>query len=133
MLEWYDRVWSQCDDNAISELMHPDCVVHGIGVPINGPDDFKNFHHSFLQAFSKPNVEVIEMIETEEVSIGHAIFRAKHLKAETDIEFQFSFSVKWKDGKAVEGRNVVDFTSVLTQIGVLEPNVFVESLLATPA
>ncbi len=128
MLEWYERVWKQNDENAISELMAPNCIVHGLGIPVIGPDQFAEFHDNFIQAFRDPWVEVFELVEADSVTLGHATFRAIHSPTDRNIEFVFSFSVKWVNGQAVEARNVVDFTSMLAQIGAFNPNILVESL-----
>ncbi|MBK1876986.1 ester cyclase [Pelagicoccus mobilis] len=129
MLDWFERVWRRNDINAIAELMAPDCIVHGLGVPVTGPDEFKGFHHTFIQAFGEPSVDVFEIEEIEDKTIGHATFRATHKSSNQAIEFVFSFSVRWQDGKAIEARNVVDFTSMLAQIGAIAPNTLINALL----
>lgn len=128
MLEWYERVWKHNEPEAIAELMAPDCVVHGLGVPVTGPEQFKGFHDSLIQAFSDPSVEVFEMEEIGDKTIGHATFKAQHKPTNQYVEFVFSFSVRWHDGQAIEARNVVDFTGLLTQIGAFNPLTLVESL-----
>lgn len=128
MLEWYERVWKNADESAIEDLLHPDCIIHGIGVPIKGPEEFLAFHRTFLTNYRNPSVEVFEMVESEDTSLGHATFLATHAPSGEPISFVFSFSVKWRHGQAIEGRNVVDFTGLLAQLGALDPAILAETL-----
>jgi len=119
-LEWFERVWNNGDKSAISELLCESCDVQGLNLEEKGPSGFNQFHDAYCNAFGNIRVEVIEMIEEEDVVLGHAKFIGKHRSSGEDIEMLFSYSLQWKEGKAVRARNIVDFTGLLSQIGAID-------------
>jgi ketosteroid isomerase-like protein len=54
--EWYEEVWNKRDLSAITRMMAPDVVVHGLaqgGGALHGPDGFLQFHRAFTQRVSR--------------------------------------------------------------------------------
>ena len=66
-------------------------------------------------------------VEEEGFVIGHAHFTAIHKAAQNNIDIIFSLSIKWKDGQAVEARDVVDYTTMLTQMGLLDQDIMAKA------
>ena len=121
-LDWFERVWNQQDIAAIPELMAEDCIIHGLSLGENGSKAFAQFHAAYCQAFENIHIEVFEVVEEDMKTIGNCRFTALHKGSGKDVEMVFSFSVKWENQKAVEARNVVDFTTMLAQLELFDPS-----------
>ncbi|WOO42795.1 ester cyclase [Rubellicoccus peritrichatus] len=119
-LEWFERVWHNAEVTAISELMCQHCNVKGLDMDSSGPAGFIPLHSAFCSAFESIRIEVLEMIEEEGVVMGHARFIAVHKATERKVDFVFSFSARWKDGRMSEARNVVDYVAMLSQLGLFD-------------
>ena len=125
--EWHQRVWNDRDEDAIYELMDDECVVHGLDLTGPGPKRFVEFHRQYFEVWDPINIDIFEMIEFEDRAIGHATVKGTHIPTGNEIDAVFSISVKWRDGKIVEARNVVDYVTLLTQMGALDKNVMKEA------
>jgi predicted ester cyclase len=124
---WFDEVWNKRRTDAIAEMMAPDAVVHGLGPELRGPSGFKPFHASFCDAFPTLRVELDDLIaEGDRVACrftasvvhgGNGLgFAATNLPA----RFSGMTIARVKDGKIVEGWNVLDQVGMLTQLGVMK-------------
>ena len=119
-LDWFERVWNGSDERAIHELTCPDCEIKGLEMPMAGPDGFVAMHRMFQDAFSDINVEVLDLVEEDGHVAGHAQFHANHRSTDKPVSITFSISVKWRDGRMTEARNVVDYFGLLTSLGLVE-------------
>lgn len=65
--QWFQRVWNERDQNAISELMAADArgLLEG-GQEIIGPDRFREFYTAFTSLFPDLRVEVLDIVEEGE-------------------------------------------------------------------
>ena len=54
-------------------------------------------------------------------TFGNCSFTAVHKSSGKNVEMIFTVYVIWKNQQAVEVRNVVDFTTMLTQLELLDP------------
>ncbi len=128
--EWHDRVWNHLEEAAIFELMDGTCVVHGLDLPEPGPKPFVAFYRNYLKTFSDIHHEIFELVQDGDHVVGHARMTATHIPTGKQVNVPFSISVVWKNGKAVEARNVVDFFSLLTQLGVLQPEIMTKAFVS---
>ncbi|MEM1295808.1 MAG: ester cyclase [Verrucomicrobiota bacterium] len=119
---WIEKVWNQQDENTITELMAEDCNLKGLDIPANGREGFQAFHRAITTSFDDVKVEILEIGVDGDLVFGHCQFTGNHRASGKDVVTHFSMSGKWKDGLLVEGRNVVDFTQMLTQVGELAPD-----------
>lgn len=120
---WFARVWNQQDEAAIHGLMDPDCEVAGLDLSENGPAGFIPFWQTFGRAFHDIAIEIIGIVEEDGEVAGHARFAASHPATGKEIDVIFSFAATWRDGKLVYARNVFDFSAVLMQTDLLDPEV----------
>ena len=121
--EWYDRVWNQSEEAAICELMDCDCKIDGLAVRKQGSEGFTEFYRGFQATFEDMHIEVMEMVEEDGRVFGHAKFTGKHIKSGNPVELIFATSATIQEGKIVEARDVVDFGSLMDQIGAVKlPN-----------
>jgi steroid delta-isomerase-like uncharacterized protein len=123
---WFEEVWNKGRVDAIDEMLTHDCVVHGFGADLHGPDGFKPFHDAYRQAFPDVNITVDEAISEGNIVAarwsgrgthrGHTLgFAATHKAA----EFSGMVFVRVKDGKIAEGWNTFDQFGMLQQLGAV--------------
>ena len=55
---WFQEVWNDRRDEAITELMAPDAVGHMEGGDAHGPEGFRNIRAMFLQALPDLHITV---------------------------------------------------------------------------
>jgi len=127
---WFEEVWNQQREEAIDEIMHEDCIAHGLnnneGEPLRGPEGFKTLFRAFTQAYPDIHVTVEEtVVEGDRIAArctvtgthrGEGIGVAPTQKA---IEFTGLVLIKVQDGKFIEGWNQFDFMNMYQQLGVL--------------
>ncbi|MCZ6671926.1 MAG: ester cyclase [Verrucomicrobia bacterium] len=126
-IEWHNRVWNNRDEDAIYELMDDKCIVHGLDLTEPGPKGFVRFHRQYFEIWDNIQIDIFEMIEDGNLAIGHARVTGIHKPTQNKIDAPFSISVKWQDGKIIEARNVVDYVTLLTQMGALQPEIMVNA------
>ena len=119
--EWFDRVWNRLDLSVVDELMREDCEVLGLGNSVVGRAGFRSVHESFTAAFDQIHVEVIDFVAEGNEVAGHARFSARHRQSGREVDLMFSFYGCYEEGCLRRVRNVVDYTSLMAQMNLLEP------------
>jgi steroid delta-isomerase-like uncharacterized protein len=123
---WFEEVWNKGRVGAIDEMLTEDCVVHGFGDDLRGPEGFKPFHEAYRDAFPDVNITVDEVISEGDIVAarwsgrgthrGHRLgFAATH-KAATLSGMVF---VRVRDGRIAEGWNTFDQFGMLQQLGAV--------------
>lgn len=109
--QWFQRIWGERDESAITELMSPDSVgVHEGGVISRGPEDFRKFFHNFITTFPDMHLEVLDIVAEDGKAVvrwqAHGTHQAEAFGiAATKRLFEFS-GVSWfevRDGQIVGG------------------------------
>jgi len=126
--EWYEEVWNKRDLSAITRMMAPDVVVHGLaqgGGALHGPDGFLQFHRAFTSAFPDLRLHVEDAIEQgDRVAMR---FTATGTHSGDGLGFPATNRpmrvsgmtiARVVDGKFVEGWNVFDALGMMQQLGV---------------
>lgn len=131
-IEWHERVWNLREESAIYELMDETCLISGLILDGPGPAGFIKFHRQYFQLWEDIRIEIIEMLENGDLAIGHANVTGIHKSTGNKINAVFSFSVRWKNGKAIEARNIVDYTTLLFQMGAMDPEVMIKAFTPPP-
>lgn len=93
----------------------------GFGNTVLGRAGFKRVHGSFVEAFEGIGVTWIDLIAEGAEVAGHARFTARHRASGREVDFLFSFSALIEDGRFRRIRQVMDYTSLLDQLQLLEP------------
>jgi steroid delta-isomerase-like uncharacterized protein len=126
VVRWFDEVWNRGRRDAIDEMFAPDGVAHGLGENVRGPEEFKVFHARFRGAFPELRVEIDDLIaEGDKVAYrftASGTHRGDTLGfAATNRSMRFSGMgvARIRDGNIVEGWNVLDQLSMLSQLGVV--------------
>ncbi|MEM7603012.1 MAG: ester cyclase [Verrucomicrobiota bacterium] len=120
-MEWFERLWNQLDLTVVDQWMREDCEVLGLGNTVVGRSGLKQVHESFTSAFDQIHVEVVELVVDGAEVAGHARFAARHRQSEREVDFMFSLYGVFEDGGFRRVRNVVDYTSLMSQLNLLEP------------
>jgi steroid delta-isomerase-like uncharacterized protein len=127
---WFEEVWNQQREDVIDEMLHEDCIAHGLtdegGNTLRGPGGFKTLFHAFLQAYPDLRVKVEETVSEGDRIVARCTVTGTHTGegigvAPTDRTIGFTGLVllKVKDGKFVEAWNQFDFMNMYQQLGVL--------------
>ena len=119
--EWFERVWNQLDLTAVDELMHAQGEILGLGNTVVGRSGFKEVHHSFTASFDQIHVEVVDLVAEGNEVAGHSRFAARHRQSGREVDFMFSLHGLYEDGFLRKVRNVLDYTSLMAQLNLLEP------------
>jgi len=127
---WFEEVWNQKREDVINELMHEDCIAHGLtderGNSLRGPEGFKSLFRAFTQAYPDIHVTVEETVSEGDRVVARCTVTGTHTGggigvAPTQMPVQFTglVLIKVKDGKFIEGWNQFDFMNMYQQLGVL--------------
>jgi steroid delta-isomerase-like uncharacterized protein len=126
VVKWFDEVWNKGRSDAIAEMFDAGGVAHGLGDEIHGPEEFKAFHGKFLEAMPDLRIEVDELIaEGDKVAYrftATGTHRGDSLgfaATNRGARFMGMGSIVIRDGKIVEGWNVMDQLGMLTQLGAV--------------
>jgi steroid delta-isomerase-like uncharacterized protein len=123
---WFEEVWCEKSIATVDELMAEDALGHGLGeggAAIQGTREFKEFHQKFCQAFPNLQIHVDEVLAERDMTAvrfsvsGHHTGEGLELPP-TGRKVSFSgmaFS-RWRDGRIVEGWNLVDFPMMQQQL-----------------
>lgn len=121
---WFKEVWDDGDESAIDRLMHPQALVHGLGTPIRGPEQFKPFFRVFHRALADLKVEVARTVVQGDVCAAHCHVIGRHVGTDlggpatgAPVDFWGITILRAENGKVVEGWNCFDFLSMYQQIG----------------
>lgn len=129
--EWFEEVWNQGKAETIDRLLATDAIVHGIvgtnGEVVKGPRGFKEFHHSFLNAFPDIKVEVVDTLVAGDKLAARCLVRGTHTgeglgfkPTGRSAEFGGMCMARVKNGKIVEAWNNFDFLSLHQQLDSLK-------------
>lgn len=129
--EWFEEVWNQRNASAIDRLLEASAIIHGItkenGKELQGPEDFKEFHRRFLEAFPDIAVEVLDTVSEGDKIAGRCPVRGEHkgnalgfpATGRKTVITGMCFA-RVKAGKIVEAWNNFDFLTMYTQLGALD-------------
>lgn len=126
---WFDEVWCQKRAEAIDELMAEDALGHGLGeggMAIQGTRGFKEFHEQYCRAFPDIHIQLDEVLAERDLTAvrftatGHHTGEGLGL-APTGLPISITGMVfsRWRDGKIVEGWNLVDFPKMMQQLSAV--------------
>jgi len=124
--QWFEEVWNKKRVEAIDELLAPDCKAHGLipgGGVLIGPDGFKESHRVFANAFPDLQITLDEVLISGDLAATRFTVTGTHLgdtlgvaPTSRPVEFMGMTMARIRDGKIVEGWNVVDFLEMQRQI-----------------
>lgn len=127
---WFEEVWNQRREDAISELMHPDAVAHGLtddkGNELVGPAAFRPLYDAFTRAFPDIRFTIEDHISERDRIAAICTVTGTHTgegigvdPTKKPINITGLCMVRVGDGKIAESWNQFDFMAMYQQIGVL--------------
>src|SRR5262249_34845690 len=126
---WFREVWNEGKEEAIDELMAPDCVAHGLGHgarDLNGLEGFKEFYARFRGAFPDTCITVEDAFEQEDRVAARWVATGTHhgdhlglLASGRPFRVTGMTILRCRDGRIVEGGNEFDSLGLMQQIGAL--------------
>jgi len=138
MRRWLEEVWNQKRPEVIDELLAPDVLAHGMGpngTVLQGPQAFRAAYDALTEAFPDVYITVDQLVASGEMVACHLTCEATHRGGSLGVPpsgkrvtFPVMNMARMRDGKILEGWNVLDLLAVLRQVEAV-PN---ESLAALP-
>ncbi|HUB95989.1 MAG TPA: ester cyclase [Stellaceae bacterium] len=117
---WFDEVWNKGRQEAIDELLAPDCIAHGLtdehGNEVRGPAAFKAFHRNLLAGFSSFRVEVEDALVDGDRVAARCLVTGTQAGSGKPVRFTGMTMIRTKDGKITEGWNNYDFDVMRQQL-----------------
>ena len=126
---WFEEVWNQRDDSAISQLFAEDGIAHGLGAngeDLIGPAGFLPFRAAFLAGFADLRIVIEDLIEEDDhvaarwratgTLTGHGMGFAPTGKPMTITGMSIC---RVKNGQIVEAWNNFDVLGMHQQLGTL--------------
>jgi steroid delta-isomerase-like uncharacterized protein len=124
---WFEEIWNRKQPELIAEFMDPDSVAHGMGPnggDLHGPEAFRQVYEIFTGAFPDLHVTVLQSVAAgDKVALllsCEATHAGDHLGVPATgkrVQFHVMTLARYREGKIVEGWNVIDLLAALRQIG----------------
>lgn len=121
------EVWSEGNLDVLSELMASDIGGQLPGIPeLRTREDYKEAVQTYRAAFPDFDVEVTEIVSTDDVVTIRYTVRGTHegelmgiAPTGTEVEMNGSAIIHLEDGRVVEEWNYGDMISLLQQVGAM--------------
>jgi steroid delta-isomerase-like uncharacterized protein len=126
--EWFEEVWNQRNTDTITRLFARDGIAHGIKGPngdgLRGPEEFKQFHATFVKAFPDIQIKVLDIIVQGHKVVGRCEVSGTHTGEGLGFkptgkraQFEGMCIIYMKDGQIFEAWNNFDFLRFHQQLG----------------
>jgi limonene-1,2-epoxide hydrolase len=127
--DWFHRVWHLRQPEVIDQLFVPDGQARGLGAePVVGPKEFRAFYDLVTGAIDDTRVD-LEHIMThgpEVMFLGRLVGTDR--KSRSDVNVLVAGHARVEGGKIVDATNVVDFVTLMQQMGAVSDDVVVSAL-----
>ena len=124
---WFEEVWTGGRVSSIDALMAPECVVHGLGENMRGPEDFKPFHSAYRRAFPDVRIAVDDIIAEGDIVAARWSGTGTHSgdglgfpATGRQVRLSGMTFARVQNGKLVEGWNIFDQLGMLQQMGIVQ-------------
>jgi predicted ester cyclase len=116
---WYETVWNQQQEHRIEQLVHPEAVIHGLGLPPDrrGPELFREFYRSFGAQFTDIHVAVQQVVAEDDYEAARCAVTARHRETGQPVSFTGMAMVHLRAGQIDEAWNQFDFLTMYRQLG----------------
>ncbi len=132
--QWFERVWNSGEANFIDEGLCAECELTGLDAEtIKSPEDFHRFHQMLNSLFQDIHIVIDHLTEDGDTFAGVVTVNATHKPTDKPINFKSSFFGTSKEGQIHKVTNLVDYLSVLIQIGALPSDVIARGLTGETA
>jgi steroid delta-isomerase-like uncharacterized protein len=128
---WFSEVWNQRRPETIDELLAPDVIAHGMGpngTDLRGPEGFRNAYDLFSAAFPDLHISIDQVVASADMAAAYFTCRGTHQGDHLGVPATGRFvafpgmtMARYRDGRIIEGWNLIDFFSLFQQIGAAAP------------
>jgi predicted ester cyclase len=127
---WFEEVWNRKQKKAIFEMLHPDCMIYGLGgsdsKPLAGPSSFIPFWEAYISSFPDLQISVESIMAEDDKVMARCSARGRHTgpglgTAPTfkQVSFRGICVSSVRDGLLFEAWNSFDFLSFYQQLGLI--------------
>jgi predicted ester cyclase len=123
---WFEEVWNKSRESAISEMLTPNCNVHGLeetGSPLTGPQAFLRFYRQFRSGFPDVKVTVDQVIAEGDMTAARFTGRATHGGDGLGVQATGAVvtvsglcMIRWEGGRIAEAWNEFDAAGLMRQV-----------------
>ena len=114
------RIWMERDPAALDELLSADALVDGLdSEAAESARAFDAVRRMLLNQFDDIRVVIDRSIEEGEWIAATAAIHARHRKSGREVLTRTQMMVRIREGRVVEGHNLIDFLTAFEQIGLL--------------
>ena len=132
--KWFDRVWNNGDASYIDEGLCESCEVTGlVAESIRSPADFREFHKMLNSVLGDIHIVPEHLTDDGDTFAGVVLAKGTHKATGKPVSFKSSFFGTILNGKIHTVTNLVDYLSVLIQLGALPSDVVEKVLLGEDA
>ncbi|MCW3054698.1 MAG: putative ester cyclase [Chthonomonadales bacterium] len=125
---WYEEVWNQKRPERIAELLASDVIAHGLGpnaADLHGPEAFRQTYETFTGAFPDLKITIEQCVAKGDMVVVllrcEATHGGDHLGVPATgkpVTFPVMSMARYREGKIVEGWNVLDLLTAFHQMGM---------------
>ena len=123
MQDWWEEVWNSHNEDRIRDWVAHDCRIYGLSPePMIGPEPFLEFHRTMHRAMPNIHVEALYHVVEDDKACSILVCHGKHTgelmgyaPTGKPVVFNAIVFARWRDGKIVEGRNMVDLADALAK------------------
>lgn len=119
LYNWFEKVWNQSNEDAISEMMSEDAVFDGIPGEngSRGASAFKAFFRDFNSQLSNIHIDVDDVVSQDDMEAARTVIHAVDRKTNTPITVPGLCMIRKEKGQIVEAWNNYDFLAMHLQLG----------------
>jgi hypothetical protein len=126
---WFEELWVRRNGAIIDEMVDPECTIHGLPGVKHGPNGLRPFYELLGRAFSRMEIRIDESVE-EGDRIGFRCTVTALARDGTAHQFTGGGLVKFRGERMIEAWNVFDHLSLMTTMGHVSSDTFVNAMLA---
>lgn len=126
---WFQKVWTEENSEAISELMNPQAHAEGLGSkPLVGVAEFQEFHAALLARITDVRFTIDRCLEEGDWAAAFGTLTAKSRESGASISITGSLLVQFDGEVLIQGHNQFDFMEMWGQLGYLPMDSFARGL-----
>ena len=127
--EWFERVWNNGDASYIDKAICSECELTGLdSETIKSPADFHRFHQMLTSLFSDMTIVINHLIDAGDTFAGVVTVNGTRIATDRPVSFRSSCFGTLREGQIYHVTNLVDYLSVLIQVGALPSEVIAQGL-----
>jgi hypothetical protein len=126
---WFLELWVRRNGAILDEVVHPECTIHGIPGVKHGPAGLRPFYELFGRAFSRIEARVEDSVESGD-KIGFRCTMTVLARDGTVHEFTGGGLARFQGDQIIEAWNCFDHLALMTSMGNVPHDTFVEALIA---